>query len=261
MNNYRVKSFALSAVFTVGGLLGAVSSASAANLENVLQAGANKHQASKASQERIDTLSEQTDKLIAQYKRVSKEVDGLKVYNNQLQKQIDNQNKQLAELDESIDQVTVIERQITPLMLRMVSGLEQFVELDAPFHPEERAERLAFVKAAMDRSDVSKSEQFRQVLEAYQVEAEYGRKIDTYKDTIDVNGAQREVNILRIGRIALLYQTTDEKVSGRYNSETGSWEVLDDSYRGGIRQGLKMARKQATTDILILPISAPEAAQ
>jgi hypothetical protein len=155
--------------------------------------------------------------------------------------------------------VTVIQRQITPLVIRMIDGLEQFVALDKPFHLRERQERLAFLRANLDRADVTTAEKFRQVLEAYKIENEYGRKIDAYKDTIQIDGADREVNVLRVGRIALLFQTTDLAVSGYWDSGKSSWEKLDSNeYRSAIQNGIRMANKQASIDLLTLPIAAPE---
>ena len=95
------------------------------------------------------------------------------------------------------------------------------------------------------------SEQVRQVLEAYNIEAEYGRKIDTYEDTL-ANGTV--VNILVIGRIGMYYQTKDEQSSGKWNNETGTWDDLPGSYRKPIRNGIRMAKKLAPTDMLMMPV-------
>ncbi len=127
---------------------------------------------------------------------------------------------------------------------------------------DERNDRIAFLKANVDRSDISASEKFRQVLEAYKIENEYGRKIDTYKDEIQIEGVDqtREVDILRVGRIALLFQSTDKDVTGAWAD--GAWKPLDSGeYRNAVSQGIRIAKKQASIDILNLPITAPEAAQ
>ena len=77
--------------------------------------------------------------LLNEYKTVLKEIEGLRVYNRQLEKQIASQEEEMAQLTISIDEVTVIERQISPVMIRMIDGVEQFVELDLPFLLKERA--------------------------------------------------------------------------------------------------------------------------
>ena len=105
----------------------------AATLNDIFQVAERMNVNAKKSQAKIDALNEDTRKLLSEYKIVLKEIEGLRVYNRQLEKQIANQEKEMAQLSSSIDEVTVIERQITPLMLRMIDGLEQFVELDVPF--------------------------------------------------------------------------------------------------------------------------------
>jgi len=161
-------------------------------------------------------------------------------------------------LNLSMDQVSIIERQITPLMMRMITGLEQFVSLDIPFLQDERAKRLVSLKAMMDRADITSSEKFRRVLEAYQVEVDYGRTIEAYTALLDVNGKEREVDFLRIGRLELIYLTRDGKQAGSYNTETKTFETLPDSTISQINKGLRIARKQLAPDMLTLPVHAAE---
>ena len=179
-----------------------------------------------------------------------------------MQSQISNQERRIADIDDSIANVTIVQRQMTPLVIRMIDGLEQFVELDAPFHIGERRQRVAFLRANLDRSDVTIAEKFRQVLEAYKIENEYGRKIDAYKGSVEIDGVERDVNFFRVGRVALLYQTTDTEVSGAWDQASRSWVQLDSGeYRNAIMKGLRIARKEASIDLLKLPIPAPEAAE
>lgn len=260
MTMHRLKK-ALIAVLVVSGTLGVSATAvQASTLDSVLAVGKSKNDAARNSQAKIDKLADETRDLLSDYKTVTKQVDGLKVYNARLQKQIDNQTARITEIDASIDQVTVISRQITPLIIRMIDGLEKFVELDVPFHLEERQQRIAFLRANLDRSDLSVAEKFRQVLEAYKIENEYGRKIDAYKGNVDIDGVERDVSFLRVGRIALLYQTTDTEVSGAWDQASRSWVALDrGEYRNAIMKGLRIARKEASIDLMSIPVAAPEA--
>jgi len=157
-----------------------------------------------------------------------------------------------------MDQVSVIERQITPLMMRMITGLDQFVALDVPFLTEERSKRIASLKAMMDRADITSSEKFRRLLEAYQVEVDYGRTIEAYTALLDVDGQEREVDFLRIGRLELIYLTRDGKKAGSWDKETKSFVELPDSAISQISKGLRIARKQLAPDMLTLPVHAAE---
>ncbi len=231
-------------------------------LNSVLSVGQAKTTAAQKSQKRINKIADETATLLQEFKTINKQIEGLQVYNTQLEKQIANQLEVIKDLETSIDNVTVIERQIQPLILRMLDGLEQFVALDVPFHMDERRDRLDMLRNNQERADISVAEKFRQVLEAYKIEAEYGRKLDTYRDTLNVGGQEREVNILRVGRIALMYQTTDTELSGAWDQRQRAWvELNSGEYRSAILKGIRIAKKQATIDIMNLPILAPEAAQ
>jgi hypothetical protein len=260
MTIHRLKNVLIAALVSTGALLGAVAAVQASTLDSILQVGEAKNEAARKSQVKIDRLADETRDLLNDYKTVTKQIDGLKVYNDRLQRQIDNQMKRIADIDQSIDQVTIIQRQMGPLVERMINGLEKFVDLDVPFHMEERKQRLAFLRSNLDRSDVSVAEKFRQVLEAYKIENEYGRKIDAYKGSVDIDGVERDVNFFRVGRVAFMYQTTDTEVSGVWDQESRSWQPLErGEYRNAIMKGLRIARKEASIDLLNLPIAAPEA--
>ena len=263
MNTHRLNKLRAATLLLFGILL-AVSPLSHADekLQAILQVGQANNASSAKSQIRIDQIAEETRALLSDFKTVNKQIDGLKVYNARLRKQIKNQLRRMDEIEQSILQVTVIQRQMMPLVIRMIDGLELFVELDVPFHIDERRQRIAFLRGNLDRSDISVAEKFRQVLESYKIENEYGRKIDAYKGSVEIDGVERDVNFLRVGRIALLYQTTDTDVSGAWDQASRSWiEVDDGEYRNAILKGLRIARKEASIDLINLPVTAPEAAR
>ena len=221
------------------------------NMESILEIGRENQTLSASSQDRIDSTERQTDKLINEYKVVSKQVEGLKLYNAQKRIQIQAQLDLMDKLDEQLVQVVVMQRQIPPLAGKMLDTLETFINLDTPFRSEERKTRVDLVRSSLSKPKVTASEQVRQVLEAYNIEAEYGRKIDTYEDKLSDGTV---VNILVIGRIGMFYQTKDERTSGRWDNETGTWEELPGSYRKPIRDGIRMAKKLAPTDMLLMPV-------
>jgi uncharacterized protein DUF3450 len=155
----------------------------------------------------------------------------------------------------------VTKQEIVPLILHMLDSLEQFVRMDLPFLPEERQQRLAQLKALVVRPDSTEAEKFRRLMEAFQVENEYGNTIEAYKGNIVLNGTTSSVNFLRLGRVALYYQRLDGSETGFWNKEEKRWQTLPADYRNAIRDGLRIARKETAPDLLTLPVPAPEAAR
>ena len=255
MTTTRLKT--LLAAICIGG---GASVAVAQSIDPIVEVGKQRTAAAKVSQAKIDRLADETASLLSDYKTVMKQVDGLKVYNARLERQIANQEKRIRDIDASIAEASVIQRQIPPLVTRMLDGLEQFINLDMPFDLDTRLGNIEAVRANMDRSDVTSAEAFRQVLELYSIELQYGRGIEAYTDTIDLGGAEREVDILRIGRVALVYQSTDGAETGAWNKDSQSWEELSaGDYAAAVRKGVRIAKKQATIELLNMPVSAPEA--
>ena len=232
--------------------------ATAQSVDRIVAAEEQRIQQAQAAQDQIDQVREQTLDIVDEYRAVMKEMDGLVVYNTLLDRQIADQNQELDNLRTSIDSVTVIERQILPLLTRMIEGLQRFVALDMPFLEEERANRVSNLQALLERADVTAAEKFRVVMEAWQIENEYGRTIESYTGELDIDGNTREVDFLRIGRVALLYQTPDGVNSGAWSNTERAFVPVDNSYRNAIRQGLRLARNQVSPDLLLLPIAAPE---
>ena len=242
--------FAVSALTISGGVF-------AQTVDQVLQADQRRLNLAQQSQERINNIVEGTRSLEDQYRAINKEIDGLKVYNRLMTAQVEGQAATLEDIALSMDQVDVINRQIFPLMERMIDGLKQSVALDVPFLMEERNKRMVDLETIMERSDVTVAEKFRKVMEAYQIENDYGTTIEDYSQSLTIDGATRSFNMLRIGRIGLYFQSDDTKITGRWNNETRSWEV-DNSARNEVRKGLRVARQLIAPELIIVPVSAAE---
>jgi len=256
LNNRKITCL-MSSVF-IFVLAGLSTQAFAASINEVMQEGEARADAGATAQQQIDSVADQTEKIINDYRTVTKVVDGLKVYNSLLRTQLDNQQDEMQALTDSIANVALIERQIVPLMTRMVDALDEFVQLDTPFLVKERSARIDRLREVLERSDVSAAEKFRIVLEAYQIENDYGRTIEAYKGSTEINGNQLEVDFLRIGRVALLYQTVGGEHTGAWDGSKKAFvELPPETYQKQVLDGLKIARKQVAPDLLVVPVSAP----
>lgn len=239
-------------------LLGWVAPAQADKTDQIIEGEKATIRQGAQSQQKIDQLSDATQKAFAEYQLELKRIEDLKVYNLQMTRQLERQQEAITTAEQSINDAAIVERQIQPLLARMVDSLARFIELDIPFLQEERKERVQFLKNTLDRSDVTLAEKFRQVMDAYTIEVEYGNTIEAWRGTLVWDSKPHEVEFLRVGRVALVYQTLDGNDLGAWNVKTQDWEPLEGRYRKDIRMGLKVARKQAAPEMLTLPILAPE---
>ena len=212
------------------------------------------------SQVRIDKFNDDTDRLTAEYRVVLQRIDALRVYNQQVSELIASQEEEMGSLRAQIDDVELVGREVTPLMLGMLDSIENFVELDVPFLPEERAERMADLHDVMVRADVTDAERYRRIVEAYQIENEFGRTIEAYQGELNLDGKTRQVDYLRVGRVGFYYQTLDGSETGVWDQKQRAWSDASKS-TSGVRLGIRMANKQTAPDLLRLPLPAAEAAQ
>ena len=212
---------------------------------------------SKGSQAVVSDLSDETQDLLGQYRLVLQQIDRLIAYNDYVERLIVDQEAQIKDIREQLDQFALIERGIVPLMLDSIDTLDKFIDLDVPFLLEERKTRVARLRTIMNLSDVTVSEKYRQIMDAYQIETTYGRDIEAYTGLLEIGGVSRQVDFLRIGRTSLTYQTPDQEETGFWNKQDKQWEKLPNKYQNYVTQGLRVARKQVTPNLLELPIEAP----
>lgn len=218
----------------------------------------------KASQARIEQLDDTSREMLAEYRNALQQAEALKGYNQQLQELVVAQRQELAGYQEQLDGIERTQEAVTPQMRRMVEVLGEFIAADLPFLPDERSDRLAQLQELLPRADVSLAEKYRRILEAYQVESDYGRTLEAWRGELPVDGAaSRSVEFLRLGRVMLYYQTLDGHESGWWNPQKRGWQTLDGSARRPLHQAIAIARQEQAPALLDLPVKtlAQEAKQ
>lgn len=225
-------------------------------LQQSISLGEKNNRQEQLTQQRIDQLSEQTRAMLDEYHVLNRELDALSVYNDQLQRLTVSQEEEKALIDQQMEDIELTQQEIVPLMLRMIERLNDFVLNDSPFLRKERLQRVSLLRELMDRSDVSVAEKYRRILEAYQVELDYGRTLETYRDELEVDGDPRTVEFLRVGRIGLYYQTLDGHQAAYWNNQDQSWMPVQATRRLAIRRAIRVASQQAAPELLELPVAA-----
>ncbi|MBT8076167.1 MAG: DUF3450 domain-containing protein [Gammaproteobacteria bacterium] len=232
-------------------------SAQAEVLESAVEVETGINQAATTSQKRITSLAQQTADLLAEYRTVVRETESLKIYNDNLEKVVMDQRAEVVSINQQLSGLEATNRGVVPLMLEMIDTLDMIVENDMPFRLEERRARVQRLRDMMDQADVTASEKYRRVMEAYQGEMEYGRTTEAYAETLPSTG--QTVDFLRVGRTLLVYQSSDQLTTGWFNPATRQYEDLPDRYRLEVKQGLAIAKNEKAPNLVMLPVPGPEA--
>ncbi len=215
------------------------------------------NEASAASQTRVTRLAQQTADLLAEYRTVIRETDSLKIYNDNLENIVMDQRAEVISINRQLSGLEATNRGIVPLMLDMIDTLGKIVESDMPFRLEERRARVQHLRDMMDQADVTASEKYRRVMEAYQGELEYGRTTEAYSAVLPSSG--QTVDFLRVGRTLLVYQTSDQLSTGWFNPASQEFEELPDRFRLEVKEGLAIAKNEKAPNLVMLPVPGPEA--
>lgn len=208
------------------------------------------------SQQRVTSLAQQTSDLLAEYRAVVRETESLKIYNDSLEAIVQDQRDEVVSINNQLEGLEATNRGVVPLMLEMIEMLEQIVENDMPFRLEERRARVQRLRDMMNQADVTTSEKYRRVMEAYQGELEYGRTTEAYSEALPTTG--QTVEFLRVGRTLLVYQTSDQVTTGWFNPTTRTYEELPNKYRLEVKEGLAIARNEKAPNLVMLPVPGPE---
>ena len=216
-------------------------------------------QSTEESQARIDQLDQRTQNLLSDFRANLQQLEQLNRYNASQQRQVDAQRREMQSLEEDINNIASLQRAIQPLMEDMVEALDQLVEADIPFLMEERRNRVERLRRLMDDPARSPAQRYRLVVEAYQIENEYGRTIESYRGDIEIGGRSFEnVEFLRIGRVALIMRTDDDQTLKRFDRASRQWVDLDMAMLPDVRQASRIAREQIPPDLIFVPLTAPQ---
>jgi hypothetical protein len=225
-------------------------------LETIVQAQIAADKDAVESQKRINEVDDQTREMLQKYNLLVAEAGSMTNYSDQLQLQVKDQNDAIASYNQQLIDIEHTAREVMPMMQRMLDQIDRYVELDIPFLLEERRARVQKLKDVMGKADVAISEKYRRIVEAYQIELDFGRTLEAYDGVLTGDPTNRTVKFLRIGRVALLYQTLDGEETGYWDKDKKAW-VVDNDYREAVRDGFEVALKMGAPELLVAPIPAP----
>ena len=238
-------------------VLALVAVPASAQLQEALTAQVAADKEAATAQAELDGLRERTQDAAGRYAQAVADAESLERYNNQLQEQVRSQEEEIASIERQLVEIETTNREVQPLMQQMVDTLARFVELDVPFLIDERNNRVQSLKNMMGRADVTISEKYRRILEAYQIELEYGRTLSAYEGHLGTGADARTVEFVQLGRVSLMYRTLDGSETGYWDHNQKQW-VPDASYSEAVEEALRVARRDGAPELLTVPVPAPQ---
>ncbi len=209
-----------------------------------------------AAQAKVDASAEKTLQYRAELEQLQQEIDNLSIYRDHLQTLTQNQASELVSLENQIEEIKTTRQGVVPLMYRMLDGLKTIVENDRPLRSEQRRDRIQRLENMMTQADVADAEKYRRILEAWQIEIDYGTKLGTYQAPVEITGETRRVDILYVGRIVLVAKSLDNNHFWTWNDPSQQWEAVDNQQAKDIGHAFALANRQVAPSLLTLPVSA-----
>lgn len=247
------------------GLVGAVAGMAAggaanAQLERAVQVAQQSTEAGQQSQDRVEQLDDSRSDMARQYRAVLQQMESQKLFVDQQRVFLNSQQNEIQSLQAQINRVDSVKVELLPMMREMVDNLANFVDLDLPFNMIERKERVQRLYDTLDDADVSVAERYRVILNAYDIEASYGRGINAYEGPL-AEGGDDVVDFLRVGRLMLIYSRKDNDEYGYWDRESDSWQPLPGDYGLQLSKAFRIARNAAAPEILLAPLPGPSQAE
>lgn len=194
------------------------------------------------------------------YARLLADTQSFERNNEVLARQLDSQRQRIAQLASESAGLEQTASAMPALLDKMFQELEAFVASDIPFRDpigdsdDSRKDRMERLRGLMGDPAVTVAEKYRRLLEAYQIEIEYGRSMAAYSGVLEDG---RKADYVRVGRVALMYRTEDGTEAGYWDRDQKQW-VVDNDYRSTVLTALRVARKELAPDVIQIPIPAAQ---
>ncbi|MDY6861451.1 MAG: DUF3450 domain-containing protein, partial [Thermodesulfobacteriota bacterium] len=206
------------------------------------------------TQKKVDQWANKKAEFTSKYRSLENNLENLRKVKLKTGKMLNYKNAHIKEIKRKIKESSRIKIELGSYLESVAVNLEGFIRRDLPFLLEERERRITLVKNTLIDQNKTPAEKYRSLMEALQIEEEYGHTVEVYQDTINLNGKKLLVDILRVGRLSLFFQTPDGKIVGQYDRVAYKWSKLPSRYCRRINKAVEIAHKESTIELIKLPI-------
>ncbi len=198
-----------------------------------------------------DQINFQKSRYNDQVRAFSNQQSDLEVKNSRAALNITELERELAKLREENAQKRAAYDEVTPVLEGAITELRKTVAQSLPFKRQDRLDALDEIENKLQTSLITPNKAANQLWAFVEDELILGRSSGLYNESITVEGEDRLVKVLRIGKLAMFFKTQDnqyglmQKVGGEWQQQSldgkeanGQLDYLFDSFNKNIRNGL-----------------------
>ncbi|MFN3211563.1 MAG: DUF3450 domain-containing protein [Henriciella sp.] len=236
-----------------GLMVGFTAPSIAQGLDRAIATGEQATRRAEQVQQQINQLDDERSDMVGEFRTLLQRKTAAELYERQQAAAVESQEREIASLTDQLSRVDEITSQTVPMLETLIDDLDAFIDADLPFRLEERKDRIARLRDYLVDPNVSVTERYRQIMDAYTAEMEVGRKTDTWKETITVDDKEVTVDMVLFGRVALVYMDPTGRYAKRYDRETASWVDLESKYKAEIEKAIRIIQGKRTQDVMYVP--------
>lgn len=236
-----------------GLMVGFTAPSIAQGLDRAIATGEQATRRAEQVQQQINQLDDERSDMVGEFRTLLQRKTAAELYARQQAAAVESQEREIASLTDQLSRVDEITSQTVPMLETLIDDLDAFVDADLPFRLESRKDRIARLREYLVDPNVSVTERYRQIMDAYTAEMEVGRKTDTWKETITVDDKEVAVDMVLFGRVALVYMDPTGRYAKRYDRETSSWVDLESKYKAEIEKAIRIIQGKRTQDVMYVP--------
>lgn len=204
-------------------------------------------------QQQINQLDDQRSDMVGEFRTLLQRKTAAELYARQQAAAVESQQRELETLQDQLSRVDEITSQTVPMLEQLIDDLERFIQADLPFKMDARMERIERLRGYLIDPNITVTERYRQIMDAYIAEMEVGRKTDTWSEEVEIDGNPVQVDMVLFGRVALVYMDPTGRYAKRFDRETGAWVDLENKYKAEIEKAIRIIQGKRTQDVMYVP--------
>jgi len=210
----------------------------------------------RAEVEQLDTkISDEKDSYKAQMKSLTMQKSELEAMVSREELKIKQIQKELSKVKENIQDASKNSLGLTPVVNDAIDNLVRMMKASIPFKTNDRIDSITKIKEQLSGSLITPQKALSFVYNAYADEIRMTKENGIFKQSIELDGEQKLVEVARIGTSMMFFKTPSERV-GYVVKTNDTWNYKEELNKDKQNQILALFdafQKQIRTGYFTLP--------